>query len=225
MVYLTDPEKLLKLLLQMLEAAQTTLGIFFWTLLISLPLGLLVALLRMSKNRVVSAITSFYILVMRGTPLMLQIITVHFILPGVMQQLIPGFKLDRFISVLFAFALNYAAYFAEIYRGGIQSIPQGQYEAAQVLGYSRAQTFFKIILPQMVKRVLPSVTNEVITLVKDTSLAFVIAYQELFTIAKQISAAKTTVMPLFIAGVFYFIFNSVVAWIMERIEKRMNYYN
>ena len=175
MVYLTDPEKLLKLLLQMLEAAQTTLGIFFWTLLISLPLGLLVALLRMSKNRVVSAITSFYILVMRGTPLMLQIITVHFILPGVMQQLIPGFKLDRFISVLFAFALNYAAYFAEIYRGGIQSIPQGQYEAGKVLGFTRAQTFLRIILPQAFKRVLQPVSNEVITLVKDTSLAQVVA--------------------------------------------------
>ena len=132
MVYFTDPDKLFKLLLQLTEAARTTLGIFFWTLLLSLPLGLLVALLRMNRNRLVSSVTALYILLMRGTPLMLQIITVHFILPGVMQNLIPGFKLDRFISVLFAFVLNYAAYFAEIYRGGIQSIPQGQYEAGTV---------------------------------------------------------------------------------------------
>ena len=132
---------------------------------------------------------------------------------------------SRLLAAVIAFTINYAAYFAEIYRSGIQSIPVGQYEAAQVLGYSRSQTFLKIILPQMVKRVLPSVTNEVITLVKDTSLAFVIAYQELFTIAKQIAAAKTTVMPLFVAGIFYFIFNGVVAWIMERIERTLSYYN
>lgn len=224
MVYLTDPEKLLKLLLQMLEAAQTTLGIFFWTLLISLPLGLLVALLRMSKNRVVSAITSFYILVMRGTPLMLQIITVHFILPGVMQQLIPGFKLDRFISVLFAFALNYAAYFAEIYRGGIQSIPQGQYEAGKVLGFTRAQTFLRIILPQAFKRVLQPVSNEVITLVKDTSLAQVVALSELFRAAQSAASRSASVEPLFVAGVFYLLMNWLVTLFFQWLEKRLNYY-
>ena len=224
MVYLTDPEKLLKLLLQMLEAAQTTLVIFFWTLLISLPLGLLVALLRMSKNRVVSAITSFYILVMRGTPLMLQIITVHFILPGVMQQLIPGFKLDRFISVLFAFALNYAAYFAEIYRGGIQSIPQGQYEAGKVLGFTRAQTFLRIILPQAFKRVLQPVSNEVITLVKDTSLAQVVALSELFRAAQSAASRSASVEPLFVAGVFYLLMNWLVTLFFQWLEKRLNYY-
>ena len=130
----------------------------------------------------------------------------------------------RFYAVIIGFALNYAAYFAEIYRGGIESIPKGQYEAAEVHGYSKVQTFWKIIFPQMVKRVLPPVTNEVITLVKDTSLAFALAYTEMFTLAKQVAAAQTTIMPLFIAGVFYYIFNFVVAFVMEKIEKRMNYY-
>ena len=130
----------------------------------------------------------------------------------------------RFTAIILGFSVNYAAYFAEIYRSGIESMPQGQYEAANVLGYSRRQTFTHIIFPQMVKRVLPPVTNEVITLVKDTSLAFAIAYTEMFTIAKQIAAAETSVLPLFVAGVFYFVFNLIVAQVMDRIEKRMNYY-
>ena len=129
-----------------------------------------------------------------------------------------------FSALILGFVINYAAYFAEIYRSGIESTPVGQYEAAEVLGYTRAQTFLKIILPQMFKRVLPSITNEVITLVKDTSMAFVLAYAEMFTLAKQISAAKTTFMPLFVAGLFYFIFNAVVDYIMNRIENRMRYY-
>ena len=129
-----------------------------------------------------------------------------------------------FTALILGFVINYAAYFAEIYRGGIESMPIGQYEAAAVLGYTKAQTFFKIILPQVVKRVLPSVTNEIITLVKDTSLSFVLAYAEMFTLAKQIAAAKTTFAPLFIAGVFYFIFNSAVAFAMEHIEKKLAYY-
>jgi ABC-type amino acid transport system permease subunit len=120
--------------------------------------------------------------------------------------------------------LNYAAYFAEIYRSGIESIPHGQYEAAAVLGYSKAQTFMKIIFPQMVKRVLPSITNEVITLVKDTSLAFVLAYTEMFTLAKQVAAAQASIVPLFAAGVFYYIFNYIVAFVMEQIEKKLSYY-
>ena len=129
------------------------------------------------------------------------------------------------IAVFIAFSINYAAYFAEIYRSGIESIPKGQYEAASVLGYNKNQTFFRIIFPQMVKRVLPPVTNEVITLVKDTSLAFVLAYEEMFTVAKQIASARTSIMPLFVAGVFYFIFNGVVAFAMERIEKKLSYYH
>ena len=131
----------------------------------------------------------------------------------------------RFIALILGFSINYSAYFAEIYRSGIQSIPVGQYEAANVLGYSKSQTFIHIIFPQMVKRVIPSVTNEVITLVKDTSLAFAISYAEMFTLAKQIAAAQTNIMPLFIAGVFYFVFNFIVAHVMEKIEKKLNYYH
>mgnify|MGYP000463597433 FL=1 len=131
----------------------------------------------------------------------------------------------RFIALILGFSINYSAYFAEIYRSGIQSIPVGQYEAANVLGYSKSQTFIHIIFPQMVKRVIPSVTNEVITLVKDPSLAFAISYAEMFTIAKQIAAAQTNIMPLFIAGVFYFVFNFIVAHVMEKIEKKLNYYH
>ena len=130
----------------------------------------------------------------------------------------------RMTAVLIGFAINYAAYFAEIYRSGIESIPIGQYEAAQLLGYTRVQTFFKIVLPQVVKIVLPSVTNEVITLVKDTSLVYSVSYIEMFAVAKQIAAAQTTVVPFFIAGIFYYVFNYVVAWVMELFEKKLNYY-
>ena len=128
------------------------------------------------------------------------------------------------IAVFIAFAINYAAYFAEIYRGGIESMPVGQYEAAKILGYNKVQTFFRIILPQVIKRILPPVTNETITLVKDTSLAFVLAQAEMFTMAKQIAAKETSIMPLMIAGVFYYLFNLIVATVMERIEKSLNYY-
>ena len=131
----------------------------------------------------------------------------------------------RFVAIILGFSINYAAYFAEIYRSGIESIPVGQYEAANVLGYSKSQTFTKIIFPQMVKRVIPAVTNEVITLVKDTSLSFAIAYSEMFTIAKQIAAAQTTVVPLFVAGAFYYVFNFIVANVMEKIENKLNYYH
>ena len=130
----------------------------------------------------------------------------------------------RFPAVIIAFVINYAAYFAEIYRSGIESMPKGQYEAAEVLGYSKAQTFVRIILPQVIKRVLPSITNETITLVKDTSLAFTISIAEMFTVAKQIGAAQTSVVPLLAAGIFYYVFNLIVATVMEYIEKRLSYY-
>ncbi len=160
---------------------------------------------------------------MRGTPLMLQLIVVYFGPYYLFRiKITPAY---RFIAVIIGFSVNYAAYFAEIYRGGIESMPKGQYEAAQVLGYSRLQTFFRIILPQVIKRILPSVTNEIITLVKDTSLAFVISVTEMFTVAKQIAAAETTVIPLMTAGVFYYVFNLVVALTMERIEKYFRYYD
>ena len=133
----------------------------------------------------------------------------------------PGY---RFPAVIIAFVINYAAYFAEIYRSGIESMPNGQYEAAEVLCYNKAQTFIRIILPQVIKRVLPSITNETITLVKDTSLAFTISIAEMFTVAKQIGAAQTSVMPLLAAGIFYYVFNLIVATVMEYIEKRLSYY-
>ena len=131
---------------------------------------------------------------------------------------------EKLIPVVIAFALNYAAYFAEIYRGGIESMSQGQYEAAEVLGYTKFQCFMRIILPQVIKRILPSVTNEIVTLVKDTSMAFTVAYQEMFTIGKQIANSQTSFMPFVIAGVFYFLFNAIVGWVMGRFEKRLSYY-
>ena len=207
---------------QLVGGMGASLLIFVLTLLFSMPLGLAVAFGRMSKFKPLQAIIKFFIAILRGTPLMLQLLVVFFGPYYMFGLTLP--RSYRFIAVIVGFAINYAAYFAEIYRSGIESIPKGQYEAAAVLGYNKQQTFFKIIFPQMVKRVLPPVTNEVITLVKDTSLAFVLTYEEMFTVAKQIAAAKTTIMPLFVAGVFYFIFNAVVAFVMERIEKKLSYY-
>lgn len=199
-----------------------TLLIFALTLLFSMPLGLLVCFIRMSKIKVLQVIAKIYISILRGTPLMLQLLVVYF---G--PYYIFGIDLSysyRFIAVIIGFSLNYAAYFAEIYRSGIESIPRGQYEAADVMGYSKTQTFCKIVFPQMVRRVMPPVTNEVITLVKDTSLAFALAFSEMFTMAKQVAAADASIMPIFVAGVFYYVFNFIVAWIMERIEKKLSYY-
>ena len=196
-------------------------GIFVLTLLGSLPLGMVIALLRKSKNPIVRGIIHVYISVLRGTPLMLQLLVWYFGPYYLFGWSIRGW---RFPSLILGFILNYAAYFAEIYRGGIESMPVGQYEAAEVLGYTKAQTFLRIILPQAIKRIMPSVTNEVITLVKDTSLAFTLAYQEVFSLAKQISASQTSFMPFVIAGVFYFVANYGVQFLMERIEKTMDYY-
>ena len=207
---------------QLVGGMGASLLIFVLTLLFSMPLGLAVAFGRMSKFKPLQAVIKFFIAILRGTPLMLQLLVVFFGPYYMFGWTLP--RSYRFIAVILGFSINYAAYFAEIYRSGIESIPKGQYEAASVLGYNKNQTFFKIIFPQMVKRVLPPVTNEVITLVKDTSLAFVLTYEEMFTVAKQIAAAQTTIMPLFVAGVFYFIFNAVVAFAMERIEKKLSYY-
>lgn len=198
-----------------------TFGIFALTLLGSLPLGMVVALLRKSRFAVVRGLTRAFISVMRGTPLMLQLLVWYFGPYYLFGWSIRGW---RFPSLLVGFILNYAAYFAEIYRGGIESIPVGQYEAAEVLGYSKSQTFMRIILPQVIKHIMPSVTNEVITLVKDTSLAFTLAYQEVFSLAKQISASQTSFMPFVIAGVFYFVANYIVEFGMGRIEKALDYY-
>lgn len=199
-----------------------TIKIFAYTLIFTLPLGMIVAFGRMSRFFIIRNITKLYIAVMRGTPLMLQLLVVYF---GPYYIFHRSLTLEyRFYAVIIGFVLNYAAYFAEIYRSGIEAMPVGQYEAAKVLGYNKVQTFFKIILPQVIKKILPPVTNEVITLVKDTSLAFAISYVEMFSVAKKIAAAQTTMMPFVIAGVFYFIFNSLVAFVMGRIEKRLDYY-
>lgn len=210
------------ILLQLGKGMIVSIEIFVLTLLFSLPLGLIVSFGRMSKNVFIRWITKIYISIMRGTPLMLQLLVVYF---G--PYYVFGIRISnsyRFVAVIIAFSINYAAYFAEIYRSGIESMPIGQYEAAKALGYGKVQTFIKIILPQVFKRILPAITNEIITLVKDTSLAFAIAQAEMFTIAKQIAAAQTTIFPLMIAGVIYYILNLVVATIMERMEKAFSYY-
>ena len=189
------------MLQQLAGGMLVSIEIFFVTLLFSLPLGLLICFGRMSRNKVIRTIVSGYISIMRGTPLMLQLMVVYFgpyFIFGIRISM--GYSL---IAVFIAFAINYAAYFAEIYRGGIESMPVGQYEAAKIL---------------------PSITNEVITLVKDTSLAFVVAVAEMFTIAKQIASAQTTMMPFVIAAIFYYVFNLIVAVVMQKVEKSMNYY-
>ena len=213
---------LLTIIAKMSEGLGKTCAIFFLTLIFSLPLGMIVALLRMSANKLVSSVTRFFITVLRGTPLMLQLLAVTY---GPYYLFGAGVSRNKLIPVVIAFAINYAAYFAEIYRGGIESIPTGQYEAATVLGYTRLQTFMRIILPQVVKRILPSVTNEIVTLVKDTSIAFTVSYQEMFTIGKQIANSQTSFVPFVVAGVFYYILNFLVDRVMGRVEKRLNYYS
>lgn len=215
-------DKLMRICRELAKGVGASLAIFFFTLLFSLPLGLIIALGRMAKFKPLNWLVKLYISIVRGTPLMLQLMVVFF---G------PYFLFNiktsasyRFYAVIIGFTLNYAAYFAEIYRSGIQAVPKGQHEACEILGYMKTQKFFKIVFPQMIKNILPSMTNEVITLVKDTSLAFAISYTEMFTLAKQVAAAEATIMPLFIAGVFYYVFNFVVAFIMEQIEKKMNYF-
>jgi len=200
----------------------SSLLLFVLTLIFSMPLGLLVCFGRMSKIKPLSMVFNFVISVLRGTPLMLQLVVVFF---G--PYYVFGMNVSntwRFWAAIVGLSINYAAYFAEIYRSGIQAIPRGQYEAAEVLGYTKTQTFCKIIFPQMVKHVLPPVTNEIITLTKDTSLAFVLAYAEMFTLAKQVAASDASIAPLFVAGLFYYVFNYVVAFVMERLERKLAYY-
>ncbi len=201
----------------------SSLKVFTLTLILSVPLGLAVMLLRRSNFGLIRLATSAYISVMRGTPLMLQLIF-FFYAPFWIFNISLGNDNWLFICVILSFTINYAAYFGEIFRGSITSIPRGQYEAAFVLGYGRIRCFFNIILPQMVRISLPAVTNEVITLVKDTSLAFVLGYVEMFTLAKNISNTNASPMPLFAAGLFYYIANAAVAFIMGRVEKKFEYY-
>lgn len=213
---------LFNIISQLSSGIWLSLALFALTLIFSMPLGLLICFARRSRFKIVELIAKFYISVMRGTPLMLQLLVVYFGPYYVFK--LPLSADYRFYAAIIGFALNYAAYFAEIYRSGIEAVPKGQYEASKVLGYSRGQTFMKIVFPQMVRHILPPVTNEIITLVKDTSLAFAIAFVEMFTMAKQLSASESNIMPLFVAGVFYYIFNLIVSFVMSKIEKKMNYY-
>ncbi|MDE7368064.1 MAG: amino acid ABC transporter permease [Lachnospiraceae bacterium] len=210
------------MLTQLTNGLLVTISIFVLTLIFSMPLGFIVAFGRMSKNKVIRWITQLYISIMRGTPLMLQLMVVYFF-PWYLCK-IPLSNGWRFPAIILGFSINYAAYFAEIYRSGIEAIPKGQYEAAKLLGYSKSQTFMKIILPQVFKIILPAITNEIITLVKDTSLAYTLSCVEMFNAAKQIAAAETSMMPFFIAALFYYVFNLLVSFIMNRIEKKMSYY-
>ena len=219
MRYFNNPEALLKLIVAMRSGFATTLTIFFATLIFSIPLGMVIALLRMNRRRVISVPVSLYILVMRGTPLMLQLFAIYFAIPMLFK-----WTMDRLSATILAFSLNYAAYFAEIFRGGMMSIPVGQHEACQVLGMTRIQTFFHVVLPQVFKRVLLPVSNEVITLVKDTSLANIIAVSELFRAAKNEASRTASVEPLFVAGLFYLAMNGVVTLVFSRLTRCMDYY-
>ena len=213
---------LASLLVDLLKGLGVSVELFLLTLVFALPLGLLVAFGRMSKSFVVRQACRIYISVLRGTPLMLQLLFVYFGPYYLFRVSLSGYS--PFVGAIVAFVLNYAAYFAEIYRAGIESIDPGQYEAASALGLGRARTFAHVVFPQVVKRIIPPVTNEVITLVKDTSLAFTLSVMEMFTVAKMAAAAHTTMTPLIAAGVFYYIFNGLVAWAMARLERRFAYY-
>ncbi len=211
-----------KMVSQLAGGMFVSIQLFLVTLIFSLPLGMVVAFGRMSKNRLLQGVVKAYISIMRGTPLMLQLMVVYFGPYYLFKIKITNSY--RIWAAWIGFVVNYAAYFAEIYRGGIQSMPAGQYEAAKLLGYSKPQTFFKIILPQVIKRILPSVTNEVITLVKDTSLAFTISVLEMFAIAKALASSQTSLIPFVAAGVFYYLFNLVVAMAMDFAERKLAYY-
>ena len=197
--------------------------IFVVTLVGSLPLGVVVALCRMSSFKPLSLLAQFYISILRGTPLMLQLMAFMF---GPYYLLGMNMGTDwKFGACAVGFILNYSAYFAEIYRSGIQSIPKGQYEAALVLGYSRSQTFFKIVLPQVIKRILPAMGNEIITLVKDTSLAFVLGMAEMFSVAKALAASNVSMIPYAIAALIYWVFCLFIEFILGRVEKKLAYYH
>ena len=211
-----------KMVSQLAGGMFVSIQLFLVTLIFSLPLGMVVAFGRMSKNRLLQGVVKAYISIMWGTPLMLQLMVVYFGPYYLFKIKITNSY--RIWAAWIGFVVNYAAYFAEIYRSGIQSMPAGQYEAAKLLGYSKPQTFFKIILPQVIKRILPSVTNEVITLVKDTSLAFTISVLEMFAIAKALASSQTSLIPFVAAGVFYYLFNLVVAMAMDFAERKLAYY-
>ncbi|GMO26009.1 MAG: amino acid ABC transporter permease [Termitinemataceae bacterium] len=226
----------------MIKGMIISLEVFFLTLIFALPLALPIAFGRMSKNKILCGVVNVYLLIMRGTPLILQLIFIYFapkyLYTFLYENLSDAVKsvffwdvlgtilsYDRFVAVIIAFVLNYAAYFAEIYRGGIESIPKGQYEAAKVLGFTKAQTFYRIVLPQLIKRILPASGNEFITLVKDTALAQTIGVAELFHAAQNAASREFSTTPIFIAGIFYLVMNWIVSLAFATAEKKLSYYS
>ncbi len=207
------------MILTMLQSSVVTIEVFFLTLIFSIPLALPITMARMSKIKPLSMLANAFLLIIRGTPLMLQLIVVYFG-PFYLFRL----SWNRFTAAIVALSVNYACYFAEIYRGGLQSIPAGQYEAAKVLGYTKVQTFFKIVLPQVVKKIVPPIGNEVITLVKDTALVSVIGVVELLRTAQTHSSRLFSTTPIFIAGIFYFVMNWLVTVFFIQLEKKLDYY-
>ncbi len=212
-------EYIIKLIKILLEGLQVSVKIFLLTLIFAIPIGIIVSVLSMSKNKIISSLTKIYILIMRGTPLLLQIICIYFA-PYYLFKI----SYDRFIAIIIAFSLNYAAYFGEIFRSGIESIQKGQWEAAFTLGFSKIKTFFIIILPQAIKRVLPAISNEIITLVRDTSLAQVIGITELFSLAQKQANFKFSIIPLLVAGLIYLIVSMILTLIFNYTEKKLDYY-
>ena len=210
---------ILELMPQLLEGLIMTLEVFVFTLILSIPLGIIVSLGRISKVKIIKTITGVYVLVMRGTPLLLQIIFIFFGLPLV------GVNIEnRFLAAIVAFVLNYGAYFAEIFRGGILSIDKGQYEGAAVLGLSSRDTFLRIILPQAFKRILPPVANEIITLVKDTSLIYVVGLDELLKVGKIAANQLSSLLPLVLVGIIYLILIAIFTKVLSKVEEKYNYY-
>ena len=215
-------DKIADMLKVMMQGTVISLQAFIFTLLFAVPLAALICVGRMSKLKVVKYPIQLLLLIVRGTPLMLQLITVYFVLPMALSSL--GIKIDRFVAAVIALSINYACYFAEIYRGGFESISHGQYEACTVLGYNRWQTFIHIICPQVIKRIVPAMGNETMTLVKDTALVNVIGISELLIVSKKMASSMANILPLFIAGAFYLLMNAVVAFAFNKLEKKLSYY-
>lgn len=211
-------EQLVHTFLLMLDGTEITLEIFFVTLILSLPIGMLAALGRLSSIKIISRIVEFYIWIMRGTPLMLQLLFVYFALPMI------GIRLPDIAAALLAFTLNYAAYFAEIFRAGIQAVPKGQYEAAKTLGMSYPQTMRRIILPQVIRIVLPPVSNETINLVKDTSLVYILAMNDLLRVARTIVQREFDMTPFLFAAIFYLAMTFVLTWGFKKLEAHYGKY-
>lgn len=209
----------IKLIKILLDGTKVSLKIFATTLIFAIPLGILVSVLSISKNKIISKIIKLYILLMRGTPLLLQIICIYFA-----PYYLFKFSYNRFIAVIIAFTLNYAAYFGEIFRGGIESIPKGQWEIAFTLGFTKIKTFFIVILPQAIKRILPSISNEVITLVRDTSLAQVIGVTELFAFAQKQANYKFSIIPLLVVGLIYLLISVILTYMFNYTERKLEYY-